>query len=143
VTEPDYRFSADLDEMDRNLTHRWLSEQSYWAKGRPRDVHERAMDASRNFGMFDTATGAQVAFARVITDGATFAWLADVFVDESVRGRGVGIALMEGIMATLEPLRMKRMGLVTSDAHGLYAKFGFTPLADAGTHMERMLSPMR
>ena len=88
--------------------------------------------------MFDEATGAQVAFARVITDGATFAWLADVFVDESVRGRGVGIALMEGIMAIVEPMDLKRVGLVTADAHELYAKFGFAPLADPDWHMARV-----
>lgn len=138
MTGPTYRFSSDTAEMDRALTHRWLSEQAYWAKGRTRDVHERAMDSSLNFGMFDTATGGQVAFARVITDGATVAWLADVFVDESVRGHGVGIALMEGIMAIVEPMDLKRMGLVTADAHGLYAKFGFARLTDPDWHMARV-----
>ena len=138
MTGPTYRFSSDTAEMDRPLTHRWLSELAYWAKGRTRDVHERAMDGSLNFGMFDEATGAQVAFARVITDGATFAWLADVFVDESVRGRGVGIALMEGIMAIVEPMDLKRVGLVTADAHELYAKFGFAPLTDPDWHMARV-----
>jgi GNAT superfamily N-acetyltransferase len=138
VSVPGYRFSSDTGDMDRDLILRWLSEQSYWAKGRSREVNDRAMDASRNFGMFDTATGAQVAFARVITDGATFAWLADVFVDESVRGRGVGVALMEGIMGILEPMQLKRMGLVTADAHGLYAKFGFGPPDHPEWHMSRV-----
>ena len=138
MTGPTFRFSSDPAEMDRALTHRWLSEQAYWAEGRTREVHDRAMDASLNFGMFDTATGAQVAFARVITDGATFAWLADVFVDESVRGRGVVIALMEGIMAIIEPMDLKRVGLVTADAHELYAKFGFAPLTDPHWHMARV-----
>lgn len=138
MTGPTYRFSSDTAEMDRALTHRWLSEQSYWALGRTREVHDRAMDGSLNFGMFDAESGAQVAFARVITDGATFAWLADVFVDEGVRGRGVGVALMEGIMAIVEPMDLKRVGLVTADAHELYAKFGFAPLADPDWHMARL-----
>lgn len=137
MTEPAFRFSTDLAEMDRELVHRWLSEQSYWAKGRPREVQDRAMDASLNFAMFDTATGAQVAFARAVTDGATFAWIADVFVDESVRGRGVGVALMEGVMSVLGPMDLKRIALATSDAHGLYAKFGFEPLEDPTAFMAR------
>lgn len=124
----DFRFSHDPLEMDRPQIHTWLSEQAYWAIDRPRDVQERAMDASLNFGMFDADTGGQVAYARVVTDSATFAWLCDVFVAEEARGRGVGIALMEGVQAALEPLGLRFTLLATKDAHGLYEKFGFKPL---------------
>lgn len=132
----DFRFSTADAEMDRTRIHEWLSADAYWALGRSRAVQDAAMDGSRNFGMFDAA-GRQVAYARVITDGATFAWLCDVFVDPAVRGRGVGVALIEGVCAQLEPLGLKRMALVTGDAHGLYAKFGFEPLQDPAMWMAR------
>lgn len=133
----EYRFSHDPLEMDRPLIHTWLSEQSYWAIDRPREVQERAMDASLNFGMFDTDTGAQVAFARVVTDSATFAWLCDVFVAEHARGHGVGVALIRGVRAALEPLDLRLTLLATKDAHGLYAKFGFEPLETPSKWMSR------
>ena len=133
-----FRFSADTSEMNRPLVHGWLAERSYWAQGRGRDIHDRAMDASLNFGIFDESTNAQVAYARVITDTATFAWLCDVYVDDSVRGQGVGIALMNGVMATLAPMNLKRIGLVTADAHGLYEKYGFEPLEKPEMWMARI-----
>ena len=133
-----YRFSADTDDMDRPLVLNWLAERSYWAQGRARDIHDRAMNGSLNFGIFEEATNAQVAYGRVITDAATFAWLCDVYVDDSVRGQGVGIALMDGIMAVLEPMNLKRVGLVTADAHGLYEKYGFEPLEKPEMWMARM-----
>lgn len=124
-----FRFSTDPSDIDRALVHRWLSQQSYWALGRARDVQDRAIDGSRNYAVVDAETGAQVAYARVVTDGATFAWLCDVFVSPDVRGNGVGVALIEGVIADLEPLDLRRIALATADAHGLYEKFGFAPLA--------------
>jgi len=132
-----YRFSCSTAEVDRELVHRWLSEQSYWAQGRQRSVQDAAIDASRNYGVFDDESGDQVAYARVVTDGVTFAWLCDVFVDPSVRGRGVGVSLIQGVVADLEPLGLKRIALATGDAHGLYAKFGFEPLAEPWKWMAR------
>src|SRR5580765_3899184 len=76
-----FEFSADRARVDRAVVHRWMSEQAYWALGRSREVQDRAIDGSRNFGIYRSATGEQVAFARVVTDGATFAWICDVFVD--------------------------------------------------------------
>jgi GNAT superfamily N-acetyltransferase len=119
-----YRFSNDLAEIDRDQVHRWLSTEAYWALGRDADLHATAMDGSRNYGVF-TEDGKQVAYARVITDGATFAWLCDVFVASSVRGEGIGVLLVGSIVAELEPLNLRRTMLVTADAHGLYNKFGF------------------
>ena len=127
-------------EMNREWIHDFLANDSYWAQGRTRETLDRAMDASLNFGMFDAATGTQVAFARVITDTATFGWLCDVFVDESVRGRGVGVSFIEHIMTVLEPMSLKRVGLTTADAHGLYEKFGFAPIQDTAPWMVRSAS---
>ena len=108
-----FRFSTDPSDIDRELVHRWLSEQAYWALGRPRSVQEAAIDASRNYAVMDDESAAQVAYARVVTDGATFAWLCDVFVDPDVRGLGVGVGLMEGVVADLQPLGLRRMALST------------------------------
>jgi GNAT superfamily N-acetyltransferase len=136
-----YRFSTDIAEIDRERVHRWISEQSYWAPGRPRARQDAAIDGSRNFGIFDRKTGAQVAYARIVTDGVTFAWLCDVFVDEEVRGRGVGTMLIGAIVAECEPLGLRRIALATHDAHGLYERFGFEQLVAPETWMERRDQP--
>ena len=133
-----YRFSSDTSDIDRARVHRWLSEQSYWAQGRSRATQDKAIEASRNFGVYEAISGRQVAYARVVTDGVTFAWLCDVFVNPDVRGQGVGIALIEGVIAVFEPLNLKRMLLSTGDAHGLYSKFGFEPLDVLSKWMQRV-----
>lgn len=135
--ESAYRFSSRLQDMDRETVHRWLSEDSYWAQGRPRQTQDSAMDASRNYGVFERATGRQVAYARVVTDSVTFAWLCDVFVDPSVRGQGVGKDIIAGVVADLEPLGLRRVLLATADAHGLYEQYGFGPLDDPSRFMVR------
>lgn len=132
-----YRFSSDDADIDREKVHHWLSEESYWAKGRSRSTQDQAMDGSRNFGVYETTSGRQVAYARVVTDGVTFAWLCDVFVAPEVRGKGIGIALVEGVINVFEPLNLKRMLLATGDAHGLYSKFGFEPLPVPSQWMQR------
>src|SRR6187549_3685621 len=104
-------FSSDRSAMDVERVHRWLAEDSYWARGRTRQTHDAAMAGSRNYGVFDGAGGQQLAYARAITDGATFAWIADVFVDPDARGRGVGKLIMQGIIDDLEPLGLKRTAL--------------------------------
>jgi GNAT superfamily N-acetyltransferase len=133
----DLTFSCDPTSMDVDRVHRWLSEQSYWARGRTRKAQDAAMAGSRNYGVFDGRTGGQLAYARAITDGATFAWIADVFVDPAARGRGVGKRIMQGIIADLEPLGLKRTSLFTEDAQGLYEQFGFEPIADPHSWMVR------
>ena len=116
---------------------RFLHDDAYWSRGVPRHVAERAIDGSLCFGAFagDPARGApQVAFARVVTDGATFAWLCDVFVLPEHRGNGVARLLMDAVMAHPDLAGLRNFLLATRDAHGLYAKYGFTP-----THRARAL----
>lgn len=125
MTVARYEFSADDARIDRERVHAWLSEQAYWALGRARETQDAAMDGSRNYGVWDVESGLQVAYARVITDGVTFAWLCDVFVAPDVRGSGIGKMLVEGILSDLEPLGLRRILLATADAHGLYARYGF------------------
>lgn len=134
-------FSADPARLDAGAVHRMLSEHAYWALGRPRELQDAAIAGSRNYGVYDDATGEQVAYARVVTDGATFAWLCDVIVRPDVRGRGVGVRLVTGVMADLEPLRLKRIMLVTEDAHELYRKAGFRELDDPERWMVRPGTP--
>ncbi|MGW0878725.1 GNAT family N-acetyltransferase [Streptomyces sp. NPDC002671] len=123
-----YEFSADADRVDVERVHGWLSTDAYWAIDRPREKHERAMASSINFGVYATASGEQVAYARVVTDLAMFAWLADVYVDPSARGKGLGTALVGEIREYLRPYGLRRILLATADAHGVYQKLGFRPL---------------
>ena len=132
-----FRFTADRADVDRELVHRWLSEESYWARGRTRAVQDAAIDASLCFGVVERATGRQVAFARVVTDGAAFAWLCDVFVDEVGRGQGVGTALVARVVEHLDAMALPRVVLATADAHGLYERFGFEP-TEPGRYMARL-----
>jgi len=123
-----YECSTETARIDVDRTHHWLATDAYWATDRPRAKHERAVANSLNFGVYETASGDQVAYARVVTDGALFAYLCDVYVDRSVRGKGVGTALVGAVRDHLAPLGVLRILLATNDAHGVYAKFGFEPL---------------
>ncbi|WP_278263694.1 GNAT family N-acetyltransferase [Nocardia sp. AG03] len=123
-----YEVSTDPARLDAAQVHRWLSTDSYWAEGRPRDRQDRAIASSLNFGVYDSVSGDQVAYARVVTDQATFAWLCDVYVDRGVRGKGVGTALVTAVRDHLEPFGLTRVALATNDAHGVYEKIGFAPL---------------
>lgn len=122
----DYTISTDPAHLDIALIHDWLSTKSYWAKGIPREIVERAIANSLNFGIYHASQG-QVGFARVITDRATFAYLADVFVLESHRGRGLSKKLMQTILEHSELQGFRRWLLATRDAHTLYAQFDFKP----------------
>ncbi|MER7057346.1 GNAT family N-acetyltransferase [Streptomyces sp. NPDC000351] len=123
-----YEISTDPHRIDAGRVHHWLSTDAYWALGRPRDKHDRAVEGSLNFGIYDAASGEQVAYARVVTDRATFAWLCDVYVDPSVRGKGLGTALVAAVREHLRPDGPRRLLLATHDAHGVYEKLGFTAL---------------
>ncbi|MEV8130464.1 GNAT family N-acetyltransferase [Pseudarthrobacter oxydans] len=133
-----YFFSAETHRVDRARVHQWLSEQSYWAQGRAREKQDAAMDASRNYGVYDIGSGEQVAYGRVVTDGVTFGGLCDVFVATEARGQGIGKMLAAGVVADLEPLDLKRILLSTGDAHGLYAQYGFTELTEPSKMMARV-----
>jgi GNAT superfamily N-acetyltransferase len=126
--------STDRARLDVRLIHQFLT-HSYWAKGIPRDVVERSLENSLCFGVFER--GRQIGFARVITDYATYAYLADVFVLETHRSQGVAKFLMECIVRHPQLENLRRWTLITRDAHPLYAKFGFTPLAEPQGFMER------
>ncbi|MGW1559022.1 GNAT family N-acetyltransferase [Streptomyces sp. NPDC002144] len=134
-----YEISTDPDRLDADRVHRWLSTDAYWAKGRPREKHDQAVASSLNFGVYDLVSGDQVAYARVVTDRATFAWLCDVYVDRSVRGKDIGTAMVGAVRDHLLPFGLRRILLATADAHGVYAKLGFEPLARPGIWMALVL----
>lgn len=134
-----FSFSTDTATIDRERVHHWLSEQSYWAKGRARAMQDAAIDASRNYTIRD-GDGTQVAYARVVTDGVTFAWLCDVFVDEGERAQGIGKMLVEGVIDDLmRSTTVYRILLATSTAAGLYAQYGFEPAEEPGFYMAKQL----
>ncbi|MFD7247430.1 GNAT family N-acetyltransferase [Streptomyces massasporeus] len=123
-----YEISTDPGRVDRARVHHWLSTDAYWALGRSREKQDRAIEGSLNFGVHDTVSGEQVAYARVITDRATFGWLCDVYVDPSARGKGVGSALVAAVRDEMRRYGVRRLLLATHDAHGVYAKLGFAQL---------------
>ncbi|MEU5721364.1 GNAT family N-acetyltransferase [Micromonospora sp. NPDC047738] len=129
LTRPDgYHLSTDPTRLDLDRVHHWLSTDAYWALGRERDTVERAFAGSLGFGVYRPGDGQQVAVARVVTDRATFAWLCDVYVDPAERGRGLGTWLAGAVRDHLTELGVRRIVLATADAHGVYAKVGFTPV---------------
>jgi len=123
---PPYELSDDPSRLDFETIYRFIAVESYWAKGVPRDVQQRAVANSINFGIY--TADAMVAYARVVSDRATFGWLCDVYVDREHRGRGLSKWLMRCVLAHPELQGLRRWMLGTRDAHGLYAQFGFTPL---------------
>ncbi|MFI6939898.1 GNAT family N-acetyltransferase [Streptomyces sp. NPDC050418] len=131
-----YEIATDPARLDPARIHHWLSTDAYWALGRSREKQDSAIAGSLNFGAYDPVSGEQVAYARVITDHATFAWLCDVYVDRAVRGKGVGVALVAAVRDELAPCGLRRILLATEDAHGVYEKLGFEPL----THPERWMA---
>jgi len=127
--------STDRDRIDRALVHRFLSEESYWARSRTREENDRIIEASLCFGAYED--GRQIAHARVVTDTVAFGYLGDVFVLPEARGRGVGKALMQAVLSHPHVRGLKRFTLVTDDAHGLYEQYGFRPLDDVRKWMQR------
>lgn len=130
VTE--FEVSSERERLDLDLIQRYLSEESYWAQGRSRDVVARTVENSLCFGMYDG--NKQIAFARVITDYAVHAYIADVFVLEPYRGRGLGKRLVASILAHPQLQQIQKWSLDTRDAHGLYEQFGFEK-SEYGRHM--------
>lgn len=132
-TRDGYRISTVKAELQPEVIHAFLVE-AYWSKGISRELVERSIEHSVCYGLYSGRE--QVGFARLITDEATFAYLSDVFVLEAHRGRGLGKWLMEAVMARPSLHRMRRIMLATADAHALYARFGFVPLARPGRMLE-------
>lgn len=130
----EFTISTDRAKVDVAAVHAFLT-ACYWAKGIPRETVERSIRNSLCFGVYQGQR--QVGFARVISDFATFAYLADVYVLEEHRGAGLGKWLMECIVSHPALQGLRRWSLATRDAHGLYAKFGFTPLGASDRWMER------
>jgi GNAT superfamily N-acetyltransferase len=131
----EFRLSDDPTLLDLDVIHGFLRE-SYWAAGIPREVVERSLRGSVCFGLYEG--GAQVGFARCVTDRATYAYLADVFVLPSHRGRGLSKWLMECIAAHPDLQGLRRWSLITRDAHRLYAQYGFVPLPAPERYMEKV-----
>jgi GNAT superfamily N-acetyltransferase len=124
----DYLISTDSDRLDLDLVHRFLSQEAYWSPGVSREVVERSIEHSLNFGLYLEED--QVGFARAVTDYATFAWIADAFVLEPHRGRELGKWLIATVVSHPELGSLRRWMLATADAHGLYEPLGFRPVAD-------------
>lgn len=135
LNDSSFEISTDRSRFDLPMIYRFLSEESTWAVGISRPVVERAIENSLCFGGF--VDGRQVAFARVISDFATFANLVDVFVIPEYRGRGYSKQIVQAILDHPSLQRLRRFTLATSDAHGLYARFGFTAPSKPETLMER------
>ena len=129
----DYIFSSDKNIMDIDAIHAYLS-RSYWAKNVPHEIVRKAVENSLCFGVFYNKS--QIGFARLITDSATFAYLADVYILEEHRGKGLSQKLMQTILAHPQLQGLRRMVLATYDAHTLYEKFGFKQLSKPDTFME-------
>lgn len=130
----EFLLSTDPARLNLDVIHGFLT-NCYWAKGIPREVVARSIQHSLCFGVYD-GSGVQVGFARVVSDFATVAYLGDVFVLESHRGRGLSKWLMECITGHPALQNLRRWILLTRDAHGLYAKFGFTPVKAPQRYME-------
>ena len=126
--------STDARRLDLDAITDMLS-RAYWAKGRTREVIARYVTHSLVFGVYEGSK--QIGLARVVSDYTTFAWLCDVFIHEEYRGQGIGKWLIETVIAHPDLQGLRRFILMTSDAHGLYSQFGFQPLANPESVMEK------
>lgn len=134
MSVPGYEISTDPRRIDVEMVFRFLSEESYWSRGIPRTVVENAVANSLCFGVY--RRDEQVGFARIVTDKATFALVADVFILKPHRGLGLSKWLMSEVMRHPELATLRRLLLLTSDAHSLYAQFGFTEIGNSWRFME-------
>jgi GNAT superfamily N-acetyltransferase len=133
----DFIISTDPARLDLDAIERLLR-GSYWASERSRASTELALKNSLCFGLYEVRGGRQIGLTRVVTDNATFAWLCDVIVEEKHRGKGLGKWMMEVVLADPRLCHVSRWILATSDAHRLYERYGFTPIAHADRWMERL-----
>lgn len=138
LTEKDYYLSNDKTLLDVPMIHDFISNRSYWGKGRTIETVRTSITHSLCFGVYNQENK-QVGFARVVTDYVVVAWLMDLFILEDFRGQGLSKLLMTAIMAHPDLQNLKRWGLGTADAHSLYQQFGFTPLSKPEIMMEKLL----
>jgi GNAT superfamily N-acetyltransferase len=131
---PDYEISNARERLDVERVHRFLSTEAYWSPGVARETVERSIENSMPFGVY--LGEEQVGFARVVTDRATFAWIADVYIEAGHRGHGLGKRLVAAMLGHPELQGLRRWMLGTADAHGLYRQFGF----DGLTRPERFMA---
>lgn len=136
----DYEISTDTDRLDVEVIHKFLAEDAYWSPGIPRSTVVRGIANSLCFGVYHRE--AQVGFARVVTDKATFALLADVFILKAHRGKGLSKWLMRCVVEHDDLQGLRRFLLLTSDAHGLYSQFGFKELGSPARFMEVLRQDM-
>jgi len=135
-SKDDYLCTTDKSLLQIDIIHQFLSERSYWAKGRTKAQVINSIEHSESFGIYKQ--GQQIGFARVVSDYTIYAYLLDVFILEEDRGKGLGKFMMNCIMSHPKLTGLKRWMLGTEDAHGLYAQYGFTPLKKVQNHMERV-----
>src|ERR1700748_1998983 len=129
-----YLFSSDKTKIQTGIVHRFLDQDSYWAKGIPPETVARAVKGSLCIGIYDE-TGAQVGFGRMITDRATFAYLADIFVLKAHRGKGLSKEMMRAFCHLADEFELRRFLLTTQDAHELYRQTGFEKFPDPERRM--------
>jgi len=137
TTVGDYLVSTDPLRVDVDIVHGYLSDESYWAAGRAREVVARSLANSALVVGAYSRGGAMVGFARMVTDLATFAWLCDLFVLDGHKGHGLGVALAQALVEHPHVVDVKRQLLATGDAHELYRRFGYGPLDDPNRWMGR------
>ena len=135
MKEEKYIVSEEQGKLDLIMVHGYLSKESYWARGIPEETFRRSVKNSLCFGIYTPTE--QVGFARVVTDKATFAYLADVFIIPAFRGKGLSRRLLDYIVNFEDLQGLRRWVLGTADAHGLYMKYGFTPLGKPERCMEK------
>jgi GNAT superfamily N-acetyltransferase len=135
VVQNEFTISTDKSKLDIEYVHSFLS-QSYWSPGIPIDTVKKAAENSLSFGIYQNdQESLQIGYARAITDKATFAYLADVFIDENFRGKGLGKWLVNTIMAHPDLQRLRRVILTTKDAHKVYEQCGFVSITNAERYM--------
>jgi len=138
IHQNNFYISTNKTRLDINVIYQYLSQESYWAKGRTLETTKISIENSLCFGVYN-AEKQQVGFARVVTDYAVFAWLMDVFILKSFRGNGLGKQLITTILNHPELQNLKRWRLNTEDAHQLYTKFGFTIIEKPEIFMEKLI----
>lgn len=135
--QKDFQITTDRSKLDIDIVYHYLSSKSYWAKGRSLEKVTRSIENSLCFGVFEE--NRQVGFARVVTDYAVFAWILDLFILDDYQGNGLGKFLMDHIVNYPDLQMVRRWGLNTKDAHGLYEQYGFQKIHDPEIHMQRIV----